>query len=58
MPNLTPVTALEQRLAALHEYRLLDAPAGDELQAVARVAAMVPVARASAAGATLPAVAQ
>jgi hypothetical protein len=31
----------EQRLAALHEYRLLDAPAGDELAAVVRVAAMV-----------------
>ncbi|GAA3341125.1 hypothetical protein GCM10020358_31300 [Amorphoplanes nipponensis] len=30
-----------QRLAALHEYRVLDAPAGDELQAVVRVAAMV-----------------
>jgi signal transduction histidine kinase len=31
----------QQRLAALHEYRLLDAPAGDELEAVVRVAAMV-----------------
>jgi hypothetical protein len=31
----------EQRLAALHEYRLLDAPAGDELEAVVRVAARV-----------------
>ena len=29
------------RLAALHEYDLLDAPAGDELDAVVRVAAMV-----------------
>ncbi|WP_229073412.1 ATP-binding protein [Actinoplanes sp. DH11] len=29
------------RLAALHEYRLLDAPAGDELEAVVRVAAAV-----------------
>ncbi|WP_433385482.1 sensor histidine kinase [Actinoplanes sp. CA-142083] len=29
------------RLAALHEYRLLDAPAGDELEAVVRVAASV-----------------
>ncbi|MEU8818452.1 HAMP domain-containing sensor histidine kinase [Actinoplanes sp. NPDC048796] len=33
-------TAHEQRrLAALHEYGLLDAPAGDELEAVVRVAA-------------------
>jgi signal transduction histidine kinase len=31
----------QQRLAALHEYRVLDAPAGDELEAVVRVAAMV-----------------
>jgi hypothetical protein len=31
----------QQRLAALHEYCLLDAPAGDELEAVVRVAAMV-----------------
>src|SRR5688572_5478704 len=31
----------EQRLAALHEYRVLDAPADDELEAVVRVAAMV-----------------
>ncbi|MEU8818867.1 ATP-binding protein [Actinoplanes sp. NPDC048796] len=30
-----------RRLAALHEYRLLDAPADDELSAVVRVAAMV-----------------
>jgi signal transduction histidine kinase len=30
-----------QRLAALHEYRVLDAPADDELEAVIRVAAMV-----------------
>ena len=30
----------QQRLAALHEYRLLDAPADDELEAV-RVAAVV-----------------
>ena len=30
-----------RRLAALHEYRLLDAPAGDELEAVVRVAATV-----------------
>ncbi|AGL18191.1 ATP-binding protein [Actinoplanes sp. N902-109] len=30
-----------QRLAVLHEYHLLDAPAGDELEAVVRVAAMV-----------------
>ncbi|GAA1624382.1 sensor histidine kinase [Actinoplanes couchii] len=29
------------RLVALHEYRLLDAPAGDELEAVVRVAATV-----------------
>ncbi|GAA2701322.1 sensor histidine kinase [Actinoplanes palleronii] len=29
------------RLAALHEYRLLDSPAGDELEAVVRVAATV-----------------
>jgi signal transduction histidine kinase len=29
------------RLAALHEYRLLDEPAGDELEAVVRVAAAV-----------------
>ena len=36
------MTAHEQeRLAALHEYRLLDAPADDELEAVVRVAAMV-----------------
>ncbi|GAA0472101.1 hypothetical protein Ade02nite_51710 [Paractinoplanes deccanensis] len=35
-------TAHEQRrLAALHEYGLLDAPAGDELEAVVRVAATV-----------------
>ena len=31
----------QQRLAALHEYSLLDAPADDELEAVVRVAAMV-----------------
>jgi hypothetical protein len=31
----------QERLAALHEYRLLDAPADDELEAVVRVAAMV-----------------
>jgi signal transduction histidine kinase len=30
-----------QRLATLHEYHLLDAPADDELEAVVRVAAMV-----------------
>ena len=30
-----------ERLAALHEYRLLDAPADDELEAVVRVAATV-----------------
>ncbi|WP_433794488.1 sensor histidine kinase [Actinoplanes sp. CA-252034] len=30
-----------RRLAALHEYRVLDAPADDELNAVVRVAAMV-----------------
>jgi hypothetical protein len=30
-----------ERLAALHEYRLLDAPAGDELEAVVRVAASI-----------------
>ncbi len=30
-----------ERLAALHEYRLLDAPADDELEAVVRVAAVV-----------------
>jgi nitrogen-specific signal transduction histidine kinase len=36
------VTVREQeRLAALHEYRLLDAPADDELEAVVRVAATV-----------------
>jgi signal transduction histidine kinase len=36
------MTAHEQRrLAALHEYRLLDAPAGDELEAVVRVATTV-----------------
>jgi hypothetical protein len=40
--DITHVTAHEQRrLAALHEYLLLDAPAGDELEAVVRVAAMV-----------------
>jgi signal transduction histidine kinase len=39
---MTQVNAHEQeRLAALHEYRLLDAPADDELEAVVRVAAMV-----------------
>jgi hypothetical protein len=38
----THMTAHEQRrLAALHEDLLLDAPAGDELEAVVRVAAMV-----------------
>ena len=31
----------QERLAALHEYSLLDAPADDELEAVVRVAAMV-----------------
>jgi signal transduction histidine kinase len=31
----------QERLAALHEYRLLDAPADDELEAVVRVAAIV-----------------
>ena len=31
----------QQRLAALHEYRVLDAPADDELEAVVRVAAMI-----------------
>ncbi|MCA2211763.1 PAS domain S-box protein [Jidongwangia harbinensis] len=31
----------QQRLAALHEYRLLDAPADDELEAAVRVAALV-----------------
>jgi hypothetical protein len=31
----------QQRLAALHEDRLLDAPADDEPEAVVRVAAMV-----------------
>jgi signal transduction histidine kinase len=31
----------QRRLAALHEYGLLDAPAGDELEAVVRVAATV-----------------
>ena len=31
----------DRRLAALHEYDLLDAPAGDELEAVVRVAAAV-----------------
>ncbi|GIE95018.1 sensor histidine kinase [Paractinoplanes rishiriensis] len=34
-------TREQERVAALHEYRLLDAPAGDELEAVVRVAAMV-----------------
>jgi signal transduction histidine kinase len=39
---MTQVRAEEQRrLAALHEYQLLDAPADDELEAVVRVAAMV-----------------
>jgi signal transduction histidine kinase len=39
---LSEVTTRErERLAALHEYRLLDSPAGDELEAVVRVAAMV-----------------
>jgi signal transduction histidine kinase len=33
--------AESQRLAALHEYRLLDSPADDELSAVVRVAAMI-----------------
>ncbi|GAA2891852.1 hypothetical protein Acy02nite_14930 [Actinoplanes cyaneus] len=37
-----PFRDLEQdRLAALHEYQLLDEPADDELEAVVRVAAMV-----------------
>ncbi|NYD22632.1 diguanylate cyclase domain-containing protein [Kineococcus aurantiacus] len=37
-----PVTTAETaRLAALHEYRLLDAPADDELSAVVRAAAAV-----------------
>jgi signal transduction histidine kinase len=31
----------QRRLAAPHEYRLLDAPADDELEAVVRVAAVV-----------------
>ncbi|GAA2637342.1 sensor histidine kinase [Paractinoplanes durhamensis] len=31
----------QERIAALHEYRLLDLPAGDELEAVVRVAAQV-----------------
>nr|WP_231956902.1 MULTISPECIES: ATP-binding protein [unclassified Actinoplanes] len=31
----------QRRLAALHEYRLLDSPAGNELEAVVRVAATV-----------------
>ncbi|BBH68674.1 hypothetical protein ACTI_53590 [Actinoplanes sp. OR16] len=31
----------QRRLAALHEYRLLDAPADDELEAVVRVAAAI-----------------
>ncbi|MBL7258479.1 sensor histidine kinase [Paractinoplanes lichenicola] len=31
----------QRRLAALHEYELLDTPAGDELEAVVRVAAVV-----------------
>jgi signal transduction histidine kinase len=39
---MTQVNTHERRrLAALHEYRLLDAPADDELEAVVRVAAMV-----------------
>jgi hypothetical protein len=37
--ELTEVTTRErERPAALHEYRLLDSPAGDELEAVVRVA--------------------
>ena len=40
--ELTEVTTGErERPAALHEYRLRDAPAGDELEAVVRVAATV-----------------
>ena len=40
--EMTQVREHEQRrLAALHEYRLLDAPADDELEAVVRVAAVV-----------------
>jgi signal transduction histidine kinase len=35
------IEAERRRLAALHEYSLLDAPADDELEAVVRVAAMV-----------------
>jgi signal transduction histidine kinase len=35
------ITLERDRLAALHEYCLLDAPAGDELEAVVRVAATV-----------------
>ncbi|MFF5083843.1 ATP-binding protein [Actinoplanes sp. NPDC000266] len=38
---LDPPELERRRLAALHEYRLLDAPADDELSAVVRVAAMV-----------------
>ncbi|SNY41895.1 sensor histidine kinase [Paractinoplanes atraurantiacus] len=38
---LDPGELERRRLAALHEYRLLDAPADDELSAVVRVAAMV-----------------
>jgi signal transduction histidine kinase len=34
-------TSEKERLAVLHEYRLLDTPAGDELEAVVRVAALV-----------------
>ncbi|GAA2896619.1 hypothetical protein Acy02nite_61110 [Actinoplanes cyaneus] len=42
MDLVTPADEREQRrLAALHEYRLLDSPAGDELEAVVRVAATV-----------------
>ena len=32
----------QERLAALHEYRLLAAPADDELEAVVRVAGPMP----------------
>ncbi|GAA0565480.1 hypothetical protein GCM10010172_56270 [Paractinoplanes ferrugineus] len=34
-------TREQERIAALHEYGLLDLPAGDELEAVVRVAALV-----------------
>ncbi|GIJ56735.1 ATP-binding protein [Virgisporangium aurantiacum] len=44
MTSVLPARTIEherRRLAALHEYRLLDAPADDELEAAVRVAALV-----------------